>query len=349
MERREHGAAGALPSRGGLVAGAVGPRPCSPPALRDHRRDPRGGRRGAARRLGRSWRWPRRASSRTSRAKALALEDDEHRGARQLVRLVEHPEAFLNPVLLLGARLPAGGGDPGRHPGRAALRRPGGVAVATVFEVVVIFVAGRGAPQELGGAEPRALGPVRRSVRLTRWCASRRSGCCRAASIGLANAAHAVRASAEAGRDRESELLAMADVAMEEEVIETEERALIHSIIEFGDTVVREVMVPASRHASRSKRTVAVSEALERGHRGGLQPPPGLRRQRRRHRRHRLRQGPDARRARRTRRTSPCATTSARPTSSPRPSGWPSSCARCRSASTTWPSWSTSTAAPPAW
>jgi CBS domain containing-hemolysin-like protein len=42
----------------------------------------------------------------------------------------------------------------------------------------------------------------------------------------------------------ESELLAMADVALEGEVIETEERALIHSIIEFGDTVVREVMVP---------------------------------------------------------------------------------------------------------
>ena len=42
----------------------------------------------------------------------------------------------------------------------------------------------------------------------------------------------------------ESELLAMADVAVEGDVIETEERALIHSIIEFGDTVVREVMVP---------------------------------------------------------------------------------------------------------
>src|SRR5439155_26318112 len=39
-------------------------------------------------------------------------------------------------------------------------------------------------------------------------------------------------------------LLAMADVAVEEDVIEREERALIHSIIEFGDTVVREVMVP---------------------------------------------------------------------------------------------------------
>ena len=36
----------------------------------------------------------------------------------------------------------------------------------------------------------------------------------------------------------------MADVAAEEAAIETEERELIHSIFEFGDTVVREVMVP---------------------------------------------------------------------------------------------------------
>ncbi len=37
----------------------------------------------------------------------------------------------------------------------------------------------------------------------------------------------------------------MADLAVEDDVIEAEERELIESIIEFGDTVVREVMVPA--------------------------------------------------------------------------------------------------------
>ena len=36
----------------------------------------------------------------------------------------------------------------------------------------------------------------------------------------------------------------MADVAHAEDVIEPEEREFIHSIIDFGDTVVREVMVP---------------------------------------------------------------------------------------------------------
>jgi CBS domain containing-hemolysin-like protein len=39
-------------------------------------------------------------------------------------------------------------------------------------------------------------------------------------------------------------LRALADEAVAEDVIEQEERTLIHSILDFGDTVVRDVMVP---------------------------------------------------------------------------------------------------------
>jgi CBS domain containing-hemolysin-like protein len=42
----------------------------------------------------------------------------------------------------------------------------------------------------------------------------------------------------------EQELLGIVEAAAQDEVIEHEERELIESIIEFGDTVVREVMVP---------------------------------------------------------------------------------------------------------
>jgi CBS domain containing-hemolysin-like protein len=42
----------------------------------------------------------------------------------------------------------------------------------------------------------------------------------------------------------EEDLRAMAEVASEEESIEEVEKELIHSIFEFGDTLVREVMVP---------------------------------------------------------------------------------------------------------
>src|SRR5439155_19503515 len=40
------------------------------------------------------------------------------------------------------------------------------------------------------------------------------------------------------------EIRALAEVASDEEQIEEEEVELIHSIFEFGDTIVREVMVP---------------------------------------------------------------------------------------------------------
>src|ERR1019366_3378598 len=42
----------------------------------------------------------------------------------------------------------------------------------------------------------------------------------------------------------ETDILNMADVAHEDDAIESEERNFIHSVIEFGDTIVREVMVP---------------------------------------------------------------------------------------------------------
>ena len=54
----------------------------------------------------------------------------------------------------------------------------------------------------------------------------------------------------------------MADAAVEEEVIEREERALIHSIIEFGDTVTREVMVPRPDMVAVEGRD-RVADALE--------------------------------------------------------------------------------------
>jgi CBS domain containing-hemolysin-like protein len=49
---------------------------------------------------------------------------------------------------------------------------------------------------------------------------------------------------------------------MEEEVIEHQERELIHSIIEFGDTIVREVMVPRPDMCA-VEADGSVSEALE--------------------------------------------------------------------------------------
>ncbi len=60
----------------------------------------------------------------------------------------------------------------------------------------------------------------------------------------------------------------MADVAASEDSIEREERRLIHSIFEFGDTVVREVMLPRpDMVAVDADDTIeeAIERAIERG------------------------------------------------------------------------------------
>ena len=177
---------------------------------------------------------------RTSRAKALSLEDDRRRGARQLVRLVEHPENFLNGVLLmvLICQLVTA-----TLVGLIAEHWFGnvGVFVALVFEIVVIFVLAEALPKNYAVRNPDnsalfaapfvtavvRFWPVRMLSAALVWLATK---------IGGGGPSTATTS--------ESELLALADVATEEDVIEHSERALIHSIIEFGDTVVREVMVP---------------------------------------------------------------------------------------------------------
>ncbi len=194
---------------------------------------------------------------RTSRAKALALEDDHHRGARQLVKLVEHPEAFLNGVLLmvLVCQLVTA-----TLVGLLAEHWFGnwGVFVALVFEIVVIFVLAEAIPKNYAVRNPERSALFSApfvSVIVRFWPV-------RMISNGLVWLAERLGGSPRGGATvSESELLALADVATEEDVIEHSERVLIHSIIEFGDTVVREVMVP--RPDMRAvEASMSVSDAL---------------------------------------------------------------------------------------
>jgi len=176
---------------------------------------------------------------RTTKAKAKALEDDGRRGSHRLVALVEHPQRFLNAVLLLllACQLLVA-----TIVGILADQWFGawGVAVAIAFEIVVIFVLAEALPKNWAVRNPErsalAAAPVVSAVVSFPPV--------RVVTQGLVALANGLLGSRRAEGVSESELLAMADVALEEEVIEREERALIHSIIEFGDTIVREVMVP---------------------------------------------------------------------------------------------------------
>ena len=182
------------------------------------------------------------ALTKINRVKAITLAEEGHRGARLLVRLAEHPERFLNPVLLLllSCHLVAG-----TLVGILTEAKFGaaGVAVGLLIEVVVIFVFAEAAPKTwaIQHSDKAALlsapivgaiagfPPVRVLAR---------------GLIGFANVILPGKGLKRGPFVSEEELLATVDVATEEDVIEREERALIHSIIEFGDTVAREVMVP---------------------------------------------------------------------------------------------------------
>jgi putative hemolysin len=181
------------------------------------------------------------ALTRVSRVKARAMADEGDPRAAALLKLVTHPERFLNPVLflLLVCHLVAGS-----LIGAFAERRFGalGFVVALFFEVVVIFVAAEAAPKTwaVQNAERAALAVARPVAVVANFPPLRLLA---RGLIGLANIILPGKG-LQTPYISEAELLAFTDAAVEEDVIQTEERELIHSIIEFGDTVVREVMVP---------------------------------------------------------------------------------------------------------
>ncbi len=179
--------------------------------------------------------------TRTSRVRALALNEQGRRGSRRLLQLVEHPSTYLSTVLLvtLLAQLVAA-----TVVGVLSDRLFGtlGVLVAIVVEVLVIFVFGEAIPKNIAVMKPDSAAlfsaPLVAAivkfypVKIVAVAVSRLSNLLTPGRGHLG------------GQVSEEELLAMADAAEEGDVIETEERALIHSVISFGDTIVREVMVP---------------------------------------------------------------------------------------------------------
>jgi CBS domain containing-hemolysin-like protein len=182
------------------------------------------------------------ALTRISPSKASALVEQGRAGATHLHRLVKHPEHFLNPVLLVvlvcqlvQATLTGVVAD--------RLFGPWGVVISTFVNVAIVFVFAEAAPKTWAVQHPEtaallsarpvaalvAFPPIRLLSRLL---------------IGVTNVILPGKGLKNGPYISEHELLALADVAVEEDVIEEEERELIESIIEFGDTIVREVMVP---------------------------------------------------------------------------------------------------------
>lgn len=182
------------------------------------------------------------AFTKMSRVRAMTLEEEGRKGAARLARLLESPEWTLNIVLLLMMV---------SHFAVASLvaiiveEHFGGfgVAVGTVVEVIVFFV--------LAEVAPKTYAILHNDLAATKlsgflWVVSRFPPL-RAITkvlILMANVVLPGKGLKKGPYTSEEEIRTLVDVASQEEVIEREERRLIHSIFEFGDTVVREVMSP---------------------------------------------------------------------------------------------------------
>ncbi|WP_067831298.1 hemolysin family protein [Actinomadura kijaniata] len=182
------------------------------------------------------------ALARVSRVRVEELVREDRRGARRLAAVVADPARYLNMVLLLRiscelvatvivADLCIGWLDEGWS----------AYVTAAAIMIVVSYVAVGVGPRTLGiqhadrfalaGAGfihpvTRVFGPLPRLL------------------ILLGNALTPGKGFREGPFASEAELRDLVDLAEQRSLIEPDERQMIHSVFELGDTLVREVMVP---------------------------------------------------------------------------------------------------------
>ena len=180
------------------------------------------------------------AITRISSARAEALVEEGRRGAAMLRTLVDQRERVLNPLLLvvLGCQL-----------GAATIvavlvdRRwgTGPLLIAFIIELLLVFIVAEALPKSWSLAHPdrsaTTVAPVARllsTIGPLRWLAN-----------GVVNLFGFEPDQDDPDGDvAEEELLALAEEAAAKDAIDEDERQLIEQIIEFGDTVADEVMVP---------------------------------------------------------------------------------------------------------
>ena len=178
----------------------------------------------------------------TSKAELLALADDSPRTGKAIRRIAEdeggHVEAlsfarvFAETVsavlitLVLAYSLD-----------RLWLE----LLIATLVMTATTFVLVGSSPRTVGAHHPAAVirfaAPTVRAIRIILG----------PIAIGLMRFGNRVTPGRGTGRARirdEQQLLSMVDQAAEQSLLENDDREYIHSLVEFGDTAVREVMVP---------------------------------------------------------------------------------------------------------
>jgi CBS domain containing-hemolysin-like protein len=178
-----------------------------------------------------------------SRARAEELAGEGRAGAKRLVALLDDRARYLNTAILLRLFCESGAAvlltlvvlgwyDGSRWPTILTA-----VGVMLVVSFVVIGVA----PRTVGRQQADRVAPIAAMI-LT--FATRVLGPIPQLLILVGNAITPGRGFRSGPFSTETELRELVDYAEASAVIESGERAMIHSVFEFGDTIAREVMVP---------------------------------------------------------------------------------------------------------
>lgn len=178
--------------------------------------------------------------SRMSKVRALALTSEGRRNAALLVKLATEPPRYLNAVYLAVMFVQNGSAILVAIIAEEYFGNLG-ITLASIGFTVCYFVVVEAMSKTYGilhsDSVALALAPVVYFLGRLLSLPTR-------ALIGLANLLLPGKGLKQGPFVSEGDIRSMAEVGHEEGSIEPHERELIHSIFTFGDTVVREVMVP---------------------------------------------------------------------------------------------------------
>jgi CBS domain containing-hemolysin-like protein len=178
--------------------------------------------------------------TRMTRVRALALEDEGRRNAGVLVRIETDPPQFLNAIYLWVMLAQNGSAILVAILAEHYLGNVW-ITIASILFTLLYFVVVEAMSKTFAILHSDRVALILAPVvfwlsRILYWPTR--------LLIGAANVLLPGKGLREGPFVSEEEIRAMAEAGHEEGAIEEEEKELIHSIFEFGDTVVREVMTP---------------------------------------------------------------------------------------------------------
>lgn len=181
------------------------------------------------------------AFTKVSKVRATELVDEGVRGAERLLVVVNDRARYVNVILLVRLALETFAVVFVTVICLRAWDSWVGAVVAALLMMVIAFVALGVAPRTLG--QQHSLGVALRGARLARLLAPV-FGPLATSLIKLGNAITPGKGYRQGPFATQAELREMVDLAEADDVIEEDERQMIHSVFELGDTFAREVMVP---------------------------------------------------------------------------------------------------------